>query len=325
MAKTSVAVLGGGSLGLLLAAKIAASGQEATVWTRSEEQARSLRDNGLALKDADGNLLTRTAVRACSLGEAPSRQEGLIVLNALKQTGLSDSLFGELRRVTAQDAAIVSFCNGIGHIERIAEALPGRPQLAAAATEGALREGPAAVRHTGSGAIWAGQAPRFGGGNADYAPMPTEDRRKDIENILGSAGFSIYLSNNMIERMLRKLLVNSVINPLTALLRIRNGELAATGDRMALMRALHEETRTILHASGLPETEGAASELWEELLDVCARTSRNESSMLQDVRNGRETEIEAINGAVVRLAASRGLPSPRNATVTDLVRAILSG
>jgi len=318
MTKISIAVLGGGSLGLLLAAGIGAAGFGTSVWTRTREQALLLAEQGILLKDADGTAIKRVSVQAAPIEEAPANIDGLIVFNALKQTGLTEPLLRQLDSVLAKNAAIVSFCNGIGHIERIAAAVPGRPQLAAVTTEGALRTGPAEVMHTGNGGIWLGRAPLFEGTSSDYVQMPTEDRIKGIANVVREAGFSIFLSNNMTERILRKLLVNSVINPLTAVLRVRNGELLATEDRLRLMRSLFEETLSILQGSGLPGSEG----LWEELLDVCARTARNESSMLQDVRNGRATEIEAINGAVARLAADRGLPAPRNETMAGLIRSL---
>ncbi|RUS48451.1 ketopantoate reductase family protein [Cohnella sp. AR92] len=312
------AIAGGGSMGLLLAARLSAAGCETTVWTRSEEQARTLEKQGITLLDGNGERLGNFPVRAVSIGQAAANRESLVVLLALKQTGLTEEFLRELREAAGERAEIVSFCNGIGHLERLTATLPGSSQLAAVTTEGALRTGPSEVMHTGKGQIWMGQAPIFKGSSTEYVKMPTEDRLKDIENLFQTAGFSIFMSNKMSERILRKLLINSVINPLTALLRVRNGELLESEARLALMRALFEETLPILQANGLSSGDG----LWEEVVDVCVRTARNESSMLQDVRNGRLTEIEAINGAVSRLAADMGASAPWNEKLTALVGAI---
>jgi 2-dehydropantoate 2-reductase len=59
---------------------------------------------------------------------------------------------------------------------------------------------------------------------------------------------------------------------------------------------------------------------WDELVEVCRRTAINRSSMLQDVESGRETEIEAINGSLVRLARRHGILAPLNETMADLIR-----
>ncbi|MOA32778.1 putative 2-dehydropantoate 2-reductase [compost metagenome] len=122
----------------------------------------------------------------------------------------------------------------------------------------------------------------------------------------------------MNNRIYHKLLINAVLNPLTALFDVKNGELPAHPTRMALMRALYEETALILKGAGMQlESDG-----WAQIIEVCERTSGNVSSMLSDVRAGRKTEIGAINGAVVRLAEQQQLKAPCNRAVMELVDAL---
>jgi 2-dehydropantoate 2-reductase len=136
--------------------------------------------------------------------------------------------------------------------------------------------------------------------------------------MLKAAGFSVFLSKELDIEVKRKLLINAVINPLTAILRIPNGGLTETPERMELTRALFDETFSILSEYGVDGQEAS----WDTFLRVCAATRDNHSSMLQDAVMGKPTEIDSINGEIVRLAARLGRDAPWNRAVTALVKAI---
>jgi len=299
------AVLGGGSLGLLLAFKLIAAGLPCVLWTRTREQADRLNRDGLILQNAEGETAGRVTVESRAWdGEGTDGAE--LVLLAVKQTALEPAFLERLARAVPLNGTVVPFQNGIGHVAKLRAALPGRSVVAAVTTEGALRIDETTVRHTGRGEI------RIGGdGEPESAP--------EVARLLKEAGFSAFLSNDWEESILRKLLVNAAINPLTAILRIANGGLAESSERLALTKALFEETYGILRdcGLGLPEAEG-----WNEILRVCRATSGNRSSMLQDVLAGRPTEIDAINGEIVRMAERLGRDAPWNRAVTALVKAI---
>lgn len=310
-------VIGGGSIGLLLAGRLAAAGFAVTVRTRTREQAARLTAEGVTVQPPLGGPDIVAAVRAAALDEdVAARPPGLTLL-AVKQTALADNLAERLARAVPAGATLAAFCNGLGHTDWLAGRLPGRGLLAAVATEGALKTGPTAVRHTGSGDIWLGRAPLFESGAARLA-AGDEASARQAAAWLREGGFSANVSNDMTERMLRKLLGNAVINPLTALLRVANGELPGTPARLEMLRRLFDETLAVLRAAGLKTDD----DLWGELLALCARTAANRSSMLQDVLAGRQTEIASINGAVARLAAASGLSAPLNEAVAALIGAM---
>jgi 2-dehydropantoate 2-reductase len=306
-----IAVLGGGALGMLLASRLAASGQHVLLWTRTDVQALQINREGLKLEEPSGQALT-VHVEALPFGKAATERMP-VVLVALKQTGITDELLAALQHKVGDGATLVMFQNGIGHMERLMAALPGKTLLAAVTTEGALRLGTACVRHTGSGTTWIGAWPpeRAQGAGSSL---------QQVKRMLEKAGFSTEMSNDIRESMLRKLLINAVINPLTALWRVPNGQLPKSAERLAVMQALFRETLDILRPLGLrtPSDE----ELWKTVLGVCAATAANQSSMLQDVLAGRQTEIDALNGAVCRMAESLGVKAPWNDSVTALVKAI---
>ncbi len=298
-------VLGGGSLGLLLAGKLCAAGLKCVVWTRTREQAARLNEDGLIVEERGGESAVRLPAVACAWEDAAPAAG--IVLLAVKQPALTERLLKRLAELVPPGGTVVPFQNGVGHIEALREALPGREIVVAVTTEGALRTEANRVRHTGAGDIRLGD---------DGLSRP--ERLIAVERMLTQAGFSVFLSKQLDKETMRKLLINAVINPITAILRIPNGGIAESPERLALAKALFRETFEVLGPHGLD----GESDLWQAVLRVCEATAGNRSSMLQDVEAGRATEIDSINGAIARMAAKQGLDAPWNRAVTALVKAI---
>jgi 2-dehydropantoate 2-reductase len=312
---TAIAVLGGGSLGLLLAGKLTASGCNCVLWTKSQNQASLINTNGISLEEHSGET-NKINVNAVPFAEISTFQGP--VLLTVKQTALTPDFLERLATVVTFNGTLVLFQNGIGHMALLQQAMPGRKLIMAVTTEGAQRIDETTVRHTGQGET------RIGEWQLDDRLMARDAANENaadtlllLESLLKQAGFSVFLSKQLGEAVLRKLLINAVINPLTAILRIRNGELTQSLARMDLMKALFHETYGILSFYGLSDE----LELWNTVLQVCNATDRNESSMLQDVSLHKETEIEFINGAIYRMAIQQGREAPWNEAVTALVKA----
>jgi 2-dehydropantoate 2-reductase len=115
-----------------------------------------------------------------------------------------------------------------------------------------------------------------------------------------------------------KLAVNAGINALSAILRVPNGQLLARPEALTLLECAANEVAEVARAKGivLPFPDAAA-----QARRVARATSSNLSSMLQDVLRGVPTEIDAINGAVVREGARLGVPTPANETLLRLLAA----
>jgi len=317
-------VVGGGAVGLLYGARLALAGHKVAIWTRTPEQAGLLSREGIEL--IRGGTIDTAHVKAYPItdgsrlaGRAP---EAGALLVTVKQPHLTAELLADIDAIAGAEDIVIGLQNGIGHIESLQRALPGRIVLAGVTTEGALRHGYRTVEHTGEGMLWIGDyAPTQTSGADDLSqndPYERETRQKMLLNALSTAGIPVELSNEMDNRVYQKLLVNAVINPLTALFDVRNGELAGHPARLTLMKALHEETLAVLTAAGMND-DGSG---WERLLQVCERTSGNVSSMLSDVRAGRPTEIEWINGGVCLLADRTGSGAPLNRAVMHMVQAM---
>jgi 2-dehydropantoate 2-reductase len=116
-----------------------------------------------------------------------------------------------------------------------------------------------------------------------------------------------------------KLIVNVGINPLTAITRLKNGRLPDLPSTRMIMEEAVKEAVAVAQAKGidLPYSDPLA-----RVIEVCHATAENVASMLQDVLNRRETEIDAINGAIVREGKIMNIPTPVNFTLLSLVHAI---
>ncbi|WP_165279873.1 ketopantoate reductase family protein [Paenibacillus protaetiae] len=321
-------VIGGGSIGLLFAAKLALSGQKVNVWTRTERQAGEINSSGLTLIGESGP--TASNIRVASYPVRISGRDGVssgeprMALLTVKQAAITEELIlflGEL--LSHPGSVIICLQNGIGHLEKLEASLPHAEVLAAVTTEGARRINGCSVQHTGRGELWFGKAAPHGAenetGKGENVGMRPDNRHILFLDILNAAGFRSFLSNDMNNRIFQKLLINAVINPLTAIYDVRNGELPEHPLRLRLMEALYEETAALLMASGWkPQGDG-----WQNIMGVCRATAANVSSMLSDVRAGRPTEIEWINGGIVRLAERLGSKAPLNEALLAIVKKLL--
>jgi 2-dehydropantoate 2-reductase len=139
--------------------------------------------------------------------------------------------------------------------------------------------------------------------------------------ILSQAGFEIEVEEDVESLLWGKLVVNAGINPLTALLRVRNGDLLTNEHTRVLMGDAARETAAVAAARGirLPFRDPVA-----QIEGVAERTAMNRSSMLQDVLRGAPTEIDAICGAVAAAADGAGVGAPVNRSLWRLVRATVA-
>jgi 2-dehydropantoate 2-reductase len=180
--------------------------------------------------------------------------------------------------------------------------------------------------HAGRGTIIVG--PVFLGnqeGMASEANLSSQSQYM-IDRIVNAEALSASqtTSTALREAQLEKLVINAMINPLTVIFNCRNGQLFDQMSRVGLMRLLLAEAGAIVRAL-LPSEQAAnprfSDATLEELVkSIAINTSDNISSMLQDVRAARKTEIDYINGYIVRQGKKLCLPHRHNATLVELVK-----
>lgn len=298
-----VAVVGGGALGSLLAAKLAPCCDLwlVTGWT---EHAAAIRCDGLTLVDLDGS--ERTVAVAVAEGPEAVPAAVDLALIAVKSHDTPRAAH-KAAQVLAADGLAVTLQNGLGNLEAIAEVVGPERAAQGVTTMGATLLGPGRVRYAGAG-------PTHLAGRPDQAA-----RLDAVADLFRCAGFEVHRADDVTALVWGKLVVNAGINALTALLRVPNGALLEIPPARALMAAAALEAAAVAAACGvaLPFADPVA-----RVEQVARATAANRSSMLQDVLRGAPTEIEVINAAVVREGQRLGVPTPVNQVLADLVRSL---
>lgn len=277
-----LAIVGAGALGLHFAARLAKVGRVAVI-ARSHERAAELR----AGVTVGGE---RFVPEAFGPEDAPAADWVILLV----KTG--DTRDAALTARAMAPRGVVSLQNGLVD-DVLGEACAGVQAGQGITTEGAFRDG-RVVQPSGAG---------------DTLLPPGFE---PVAELLAAAGLRARVEPEIAAARLAKLLVNVAINPLAAIFRVRNGELLAPPHRV-LLDALVAEAWPVLKAEGLALDEAAARARVEA---VATATGANRASMLQDVLAGRKTEIDAITGVLLALAARHGLPAPTHQAVFTLVK-----
>lgn len=295
-----VTVVGCGALGGFFAARLLRAGNEVQILQHEGRHLEQLQRQGLVLRERGGSpRVFRPRVSSCAAELEPSD----VVLVTVKAYG-TVSVAPELPGLLREGGWAVTMQNGLGSAELLAGAAGDERVVLGPCTYGAYLDGEGTVHAAGEGHLVLG--PFRKGGNL-----------LDLAGLFREAGFEVSLMDDPFPALWEKLVINAGINPLTALVRRPNGDLAANPDLRGIMRNLVAEAVSVARAQGIPLEEEHS---WEACLSVCEKTSSNRSSMLQDVEAGRRTENEAISGQVVCRARGKGIPVPVTETVWHLLR-----
>ena len=298
MNEMPVLIVGTGALGTLFAARLAGAGQPVTMLGSWPEGTRALREKGVRLSGADG-LIRQYPVQ---VAETPAECRGTRLALVLVKAWQTEHAAGQLAECLGEDGLAVTLQNGLGNIEILARYLGRERTALGVTTTGATLLSPGLARAGGEGLVSIEDHPRL-------APL-TEALR--------SASFNVDVVADAGALAWGKLVINAAINPLTALLRVPNGELLERPEARALMGALAREAAAVASAVGVRlhfDDPARAAE------DVAHRTAANHSSMYQDIQRGAPTEIDAICGAVCAHGQESGVPTPVNWTMWQLVKA----
>lgn len=207
----------------------------------------------------------------------------------------------------AATVPIVLFQNGLGSQQAVAERWPDRPILAASTTEGANRPSPDRVIHAGAGETWIGAL-------TDAA----EPHTASVVKQLAASPLTVHEDRNILGRLWQKLVINAGINPFTAILDCPNGDILTADLFLEHIDDLCREIARLMPASGQDPADPEA--LRDRIETVARATAGNTSSMRGDRLRGRTTEIDYINGYLVRLGQSLGIATPVNQMLTERVK-----
>lgn len=284
----ALAIIGAGALGLSFAARLARGGPVAVI-ARNAARAQALR-TGVTVGES---LFCAEAYAA----QAAPQADWVIVL-----VKAGDTVAAARTAAAMHPLGVLSLQNGVVE-DALRTALVDAGCTAPAAqgitTEGAYRDGERVVA---------------GGAGETLLPAGFEA----VQEALRQAGFTARIEPDIRAARLAKLLVNLAINPLAALFRVPNGALLDAPHRVWL-EALVREAWPVLRAEGLALGE---AEALARVLAVASATAGNRASMLQDILAGRRTELDALTGAFLEIAARHDAAVPTHQAVLQLLRLV---
>ena len=301
-------VLGAGAMGCLWTAALRAAGHDVTLLLRDEPALAAFRRNrGITMTEGQQRTEVGCAARLATTVGAPI-DHLLICCKAHQTLSAVETVSAQLRR----GALALLVQNGMGVAEALLQVRPDLRLFCGVSTDGAHLLARFNVRRAGRGMTQLGRFPAESEGIAGNALCAALEqpvlKLRSCPDIYGAQW--------------HKLALNSVINPLTAIFDIRNGDLPAHVEARSWIPPLCREVAEVSHSQGI---ELSATSLEERVAEVCASTAGNVSSMLQDVRQGRQTEIDHINGYLIAVGRRHGLDCPTHRQVAARVTAARYG
>ncbi|MGU3625873.1 ketopantoate reductase family protein [Comamonas sp. C24C] len=292
--RLSVAVMGAGSVGCYFGALLARAGHSVTLIGRASHM-QAVSQHGLRLQTATEDLHLPVATST-----EPSAVAGAdVVLFCVKSTD-TEAAAAQIKPHLTAHTQILSLQNGVDNDQRLRQVLGRQPVAAAVVYVATAMAGPGHVRH-------------FGRGELVIAPCPQGDA---IAGQFSTAGIPTQVSDGVLAALWQKLIINCVYNALSALTQQPYGWLVAQQGIPAVMQDIAAECKTVAMADGviLPATV-------DEAVAAIARTMPGQrSSTAQDLARGKPTEIDHLNGYVVRRAQALGIAAPANRLLQVLVQ-----
>lgn len=288
-----IGIIGAGSVGMLFAAYLSRF-FTVTLYTRTNDHAEMVNLNGIFLKKPSGQ--THVKIKALPIEEWNGIEE--ITIIAVKQYQLP-TIIDKINQLDVPPQSLLFVQNGMGHLKWL-ETLKGINLFVGSVEHGALREGNCTVWHNGEGqtnvAVFKGE------------PHPLFEIAR-----AASANFPVIFHTDYMEMLKNKLIVNAVINPLTALLKEENGELLANPHYFQVLKSLFYEIANILNLES-PEM------YLDQIIGICKNTAKNRSSMLKDFEAGNLTEVDAILGYVIEEAKRKDIKAPQVESFYHLIK-----
>lgn len=298
----NLAIIGSGAMGSLYGGRLAGAGHSVMLYDIYEEHVRAINEVGLVIQDAATGKETILAPAATF---DPMDTAGFDVYIIFVKSTATEAAALQFEKIAGPESIVVTLQNGYGN-EEILRNIYGPERTAAGVTsQGATFLGPGKIRHAGKGPTHLCMSGR---NNEKLGPFVAA---------LEEAGFETHIEENIDNLVWSKLVINVGINALTAVTGVENGKLPEHPGTLAVMKDLVDEAMAVVRAKKLSLTYTDAV---QTVIDVARKTGANRSSMLQDFDRHRKTEIDFINGAIVREAEKLGIPVPVNRTITNLVK-----
>jgi 2-dehydropantoate 2-reductase len=298
-----ICVIGAGSMGGLYGARLALAGQDVLLVDTWAEHVRAIAAQGLRLDGVDGDrrVPLRAVTPSDAAAEAGSFEAAIIFVDANSTAAAAQTAKGLL----GPDGFAISLQNGIGNVEALTAALGAARVIGGLSYHSAELKGPGHVTHTHRANTWLGEL-----------DGRRSERLARFAAALGEAGLGPDIVDDIMAVIWTKFVLNCAINPLCAVTGLRQGDIVRTPAMDLYQDRIIEEALAVVAAKSLtladPDIRGSIKK--QGFLKY------NKPSMLQHMEMGKRTEIDALNGALVREGRALGVPTPFNEALSLLIK-----
>ena len=295
-----IVIIGAGAMGSLFGAFLS-SAAEVCLVDPYEDHVQAIAEKGLTVEEIDG---TARAYRLSAVTDPGEIQPGFDLAIIFTKSYLTESAARTALPLLGNKGRVLTLQNGVGNREMIASVVEEGRVMAGVTSHGGTLLGPGRIRHGGEG-------PTHIGGSGETT--------RAVVAVFRAAGVETRRAEDVDSLLWGKLIINVGINALAALLRVPNGVLGKIPECEPLMAGAVVEAAAVAEAMGihLPYEKPM-----DQVRAVCEKTAANRASMLQDILRGARTEVDVINGAVVREGRAVGIPTPVNRFLWETVKAL---
>jgi len=303
-----IVIVGPGAMGCLFGAFLAKFGQEVYLFDRRKERADTISKNGITV---EGISDLKTPVKATTNSKDIKNCDLIIICVKSYDT---EEATKEVKSLIGKNTFVLTLQNGVGNVEAISKIVGENKTVGGVTSQGATLLGDGRIRHAGRGETVIGAV-------SSQLSAISLKRLEEITKMFEKAGFPTKVADNIQDLIWSKLIINVGINALTAITRLNNGRLIEFEGTDAILEEAVREAIKVAEAKGI---KLIFDNPVERVRGVCKATAGNVASMLQDALKKRKTEIDYINGAIVKEASQLNIEVPVNRVLTNLIKTLES-
>ena len=299
-------IVGAGAIGRLFGVFLSRGGHEVVFVEVRDEVVQAINRRGIGLMELGKDDPHGIHYYPAAAVTEPTKIEKCDAVLLTVKSYDTLAAIKSVSRLVGDSSPVLSLQTGIGNLELMERVVARQDIIGGFTYMAGAALGPGDVRHGGAGKTYIGEL--------DNRPSA---RIAKLAQAFSACGIETEVVSGIISSLWCKVIVYSAINPLTAILRVRNGQLLDSLESLDLMRRLLDEGKAVATACAV---DLGCADLHDLLLATCRNTAHNISSMLQDVLNGKQTEIDALNGAFCQFAREKNVIAPTHYAMLQLVK-----
>ncbi|HAX61270.1 MAG TPA: hypothetical protein DCX95_01745 [Elusimicrobia bacterium] len=293
-----ITIIGAGAMGMLFAGLLSKGGNDVYLLTRNKKTGKILKKNGIKISGITKTIIQSSRLKITTNPAEICHPDLVIILVKSYDT---ISTVPSIKKMMGKNTVVLTLQNGLGNYEVLSKYLNKKMIISGTTSES-------------STLVKAGEVVRTGKGDTI---IEENDFSGQIAGIFNRCRLKTVLSDKIESVIWSKLVLNCAINPVAAVSGARNGEIIKHKN---LFEVAVETGKEVVTVAKKLKIKILFSDVAREIKSICLATSKNTNSMLADILSKRKTEIDSLNGAVVKIAEKLKVPVPVNKSLYGIIR-----